>query len=692
MKGDSIIKKIIYSSGFLAVIPALILAFFIPSLVSKYSMSVETENSDSEQSLYEDMNNDSIYESVMIRKGLPYFYIAIRDNNFHFYDQWNLHDSVDKKISGLFFGDFDHDGQKEVYVFTYKADSLFLNVNEMLQSHGTKTDRLYVTNIGFINKVVTSTVYPIGFFDQNGDGKDEFYFGITTGFRKDPRRIFYYDLVNKNVKSSPFTGIIALNPKMSDVNGDNKPEIFGRMSACGNFGVSVPYSDSSTWFMVFDKDLKFEFPPEEFRGYVNDLQIETYKKDAFSGYVLCHHPMGTDTTVMKARIMIYSSDGKLIRYRLVSDLGISGNLELMTYDSDKSGGIYIFSDKFIELNDKLEVVKTVSLPFIPISGIYRADIDGDGTEEFLLYSEIEGRLAVYSQNMDKLCEADLKIPNEMWWISKYYGNDHKYKIFLGSGATCTFITLNRNRFFFLGYLVYPGAYLLFFLFILLIKRINTLQVVEKESLNRRLVTLQLQAIKSQLDPHFTFNTLNSIASLIYLEDRELAYDYMNKFTQLLRGLINDAEMIYRSLGKELEFVTTYLELEKLRYGDKFNFEILIGENITQKEEVPKLVLHTFAENAIKHGIMSRKEGGVLKISVLRQNNHLILSVEDNGIGRKKAEGHSLSTGKGLRLTGEFYEILNKINRKPIKHLIIDLYDENKDPKGTRVEVWVPVDN
>jgi sensor histidine kinase YesM len=240
-------------------------------------------------------------------------------------------------------------------------------------------------------------------------------------------------------------------------------------------------------------------------------------------------------------------------------------------------------------------------------------------------------------------------------------------------------------------MTYPGIYVLIFIFILFIKRINTWQVVEKESLNRRLVTLQLQGIKSQLDPHFTFNTLNSIASLIYLEDRQLAYDYMNKFTHLLRSLINDAERIYRSLGEELEFVITYLDLEKLRFGDKFNYEIFVGEGVSKRENVPKLVLHTFAENAIKHGIMSRAKGGILKISAVRKKDYMILSIEDNGIGRTIDEGEGTSTGKGLRLTGEFYDILNQLNKKPIRHFIIDLHDVQGDPSGTRVEVWVPVE-
>jgi LytS/YehU family sensor histidine kinase len=200
----------------------------------------------------------------------------------------------------------------------------------------------------------------------------------------------------------------------------------------------------------------------------------------------------------------------------------------------------------------------------------------------------------------------------------------------------------------------------------------------------------LQGIKAQLDPHFTFNTLNSVASLIYLEDREAAYDYMIKFTELLRGMLNDAERIYRSLEEEINFVTTYLDLEKLRFGEKFNYDIEIGAEVSKKEQVPKLVLQTFAENAIKHGIMPCSAGGFLKIIVNKENDYLKLTIEDNGIGRAAAAGQSTSTGIGLRITGEFYDILNQINKKPIKHFIIDLFNEKGLPAGTRVEVLVPV--
>jgi two-component sensor histidine kinase len=406
---------------------------------------------------------------------------------------------------------------------------------------------------------------------------------------------------------------------------------------------------------------------------------------------VAHNTGSADTSVLKPRIMFYSLEGKKVNERLFSDLGLNTFSYLEVLKDRNTDRIYLLGNDLVELDDQLKVINRVKSPlnldFLP----YIKDMNFDGVPELVLCSTTEEKLIIYDTGLQKLAESKLKATGYLLRFSHYSSKDHENKIFLSAGDYGYFLQLKKNNYYFLSFLAYPGIYILVLLFIVLIKRINTLQVVQKESLNRRLVTLQLQGIKSQLDPHFTFNTLNSIASLIYLEDRELAYDYMNKFTQLLRGLINDAERIYRSLGEELEFVTTYLDLEKLRFGAKFNYEIHIGENISQREQVPKLVLHTFAENAIKHGIMSLSEGGILKIRAEKNKDYLILYVEDNGIGRAKAEGQSKSTGKGLKLTGEFYDILNQINKKPIKHFISDIHDNDGAVIGTRVEVWVPVE-
>ena len=690
MKGGILFKKIIYSSAFLAVTPAVVFLMFLSPVGYRYNLLVEQTAKSPMQTVYADLNSDSICELVQTGKGLPYYYIVVRDSDNAFYDQWNLKDSIDPRISQFFIGNYDHDLYKEIYVFTYKGDSLFLNVNEILEPRGTRIERKFITKIGYLNNKALAILYPAGFFDVNDDGKDELYFSLSSAFGMGPRKVFFYDLVNDKLNSSQFTGNIILEPEMTDVDGDNKPEIFGLMSASGNFRSNVPFSDSSTWLMVFNEQLKFKFPPVEFPGFANALKTKAYKGNNFRGYVVSHWRGGTDTTVMKSRIMVYSPDGKLIRYRFYSDFGYTGIFSLFVPESRSPDKIYIIANKIIELNENLEIVRTVGLPFYSLTFQYQADIDDDKEDEFLIYSEEDQKLIVYNNELDKLTELKFKTPTPQWLFSHYYSRDNKYKLFLRSGNEGYFLSLKKNSLYFLGYLAYPGVYFLFFIFIILIKRINTYQVVQKENLKNRLITLQLQGIKSQLDPHFTFNTLNSVASLIYMDDRQAAYDYMIKFTELLRRMLNDADRIYRSLYEELEFLTTYLELEKLRFGDKFSYDIEIGEEISKSEQVPKLVLQTFAENAIKHGIMPSSQTGFLKIKVLKEKDYLKLTIEDNGVGRKVTSGHSTSTGKGLKITGEFYDILNQINKKPIKHFIVDLYDEKGNPAGTRVEVWVPV--
>jgi hypothetical protein len=686
-----IIRKLLVSSWFLALIPALFLIRFLPRLSTEYTLEVVPIQKGYSNNVYADLNSDNISEVIRSGKGVPYYYIVIQDNEFHVFDQWNLKDNMDPDLSEFFFGNYDSDLADEIYIFTYKEDSLFLNINEYFEPGGLVLERQYITKISNIKGKVTSNVCPAGFYDVNNDGKKELYFSINTGFGLEPRQVFYYDIVNRQLKSSQFTGIICQQLNFTDSDGDSKPEIFGLVSASGNYNTKIPFSDNSTWLMVFDEKLGFEFPPVEFPGFTNILKINSYSTDNFKGYFVIHNSASADTSILKPQIMEYSVNGTLAKYRLLNDFGFGIGTQAVVLNDRNLDRIFLFDKMLIELNDELEVIKKTDSPFRTYYMCYTEDINYDGTSELLLYSQDEGKIILYDINLNKLSEADIKAGFSRMRFSNYRSEGDEKKLFLSSADNGYFLSLKNNRFYYIGFFAYPGVYFLFFLFILLVRRINTWQVVHSESLKRRLVTLQLQGIRAQLDPHFTFNALNSIASLIYGEDKTLAYDYMNKFTQLLRSLLNDAERIYRSLAEELEFTTTYLELEKLRFGEKFSYLIETGAGVTRKEMVPKLVLHTFAENAIKHGIMSLDKDGILKIRIDRENDFLKISIEDNGVGRKKAEKINFSTGKGLSLTSEFYDILNQINKRPIRHKLTDLYDPAGNPSGTRVEVWVPAD-
>jgi two-component sensor histidine kinase len=690
MKPGGLLKKIVYSTWFLAAIPAIIVIWLMPSIGTKYKLDVvQAENMD-KNNYYADLNSDSISEIVSFSRGFPYYFIAVKNLDHNFYDQWNITDSVSPKMSQPFFGNCDHNRFEEIYVFSFMRDSLFLNVNEMLPAGAAKARRLFMFRIGYLNGVGTGAILPAGFYDDNSDGTDELYFTFSSIFRLGPRATYRYDFVNKSLTSSPLAHSAILEPKLYDADGDKKPEIFGTSSGSGNYPSNVAYSDSSSWFIVLDSRLNFKFPPVEFKGFANGLSTMAYKGINFRGYAVAYLANGVDTAAPKSQITLYSADGKLVRSRLLSDLGVKGHTSFFVRKSYPFDKIYIIYDKFLELNDSLDVIRSVDLPFKRQYVLYADDVDGNGEDEYLFYLNQDRKLLIYSADFHKLSESDFDVSDQNVRISHFLDKDHSYKLYITTGDRAYFIRFFRNPLYPAGFLIHPGIYFSFYFFIIIIKKIGTSQQKAREQLNNRLITLQLQGIKAQLDPHFTFNTLNSIASLIYLEDRQTAYDYMHKFTELLRSMLNDAEKIYRNLGDEIEFVTTYLELEKLRFGQKFSYVIELGEGIDLRVKVPKLVLQTFAENAVKHGLMPAESGGLITLRVSRENEYIRLCIEDNGIGRAKSAGQSNSTGKGLKLTSEFYEILNQLNKKPIRYHITDLYDSSHTASGTRVEVWVPI--
>jgi two-component sensor histidine kinase len=684
------LKKVLTSNWFLAIFPALLLIFFLPSFSSKYTLKISPAKKKYCPFFYSDLNSDSISEIVRFGKGGSSFFITVLDNDFRVYDQWNLNENMDTKISEIFFGNIDHDKYAEIFVFTHKNDSLFLNINEFFDSKGIKQKSIFITKIGFKNQIVISDVKPAGLFDANSDRIDEIYFAIITAFGQ-PRSMYSFDLAQNKLSVSQFTGNTYLLPRMADADGDKKPELIGNMNSFGNYRTDVAFTDSSTWLMVFNEKLEFEFPPVEFPGFGSTLNVYAFQNNGLKAFVLNYWSNGADTTTLKSEIMLYSIEGKLIRNRLYKDFGFINCPMLFIIKDNPSDRIYLIENKLIELNDKLEIVNSVDLPYHSDRLAHLTDINRDGKDELLIYYDEEGKLLLYSTDLDKLAEIDFKTKTTQWQFSQYLPKNKNRQLFLRAEDEAFYLQLDTNNLYYLAYLSYPGIYFLFLFFIILIRRINSRQIEQREKIKNRLLTLQLQGIKSQLDPHFTFNVLNGVSSMIYQENRDAAYDYMNKFTRLLRGMLNDAERIYRSLEEELTFVKTNLELEKLRFGKKFNYFIEMEEGLDMKVQVPKMVLQTFAENAVKHGITPCENGGTLKITAEKDQDYLKLTIEDNGIGRAQAAGKSTSTGKGLKLTVEFYHLLNQLNKKPIRHQITDLYSESGEPAGTRVEVWVPFD-
>jgi outer membrane protein assembly factor BamB len=206
---------------------------------------------------------------------------------------------------------------------------------------------------------------------------------------------------------------------------------------------------------------------------------------------------------------------------------------------------------------------------------------------------------------------------------------------------------------------------------------------------KELIELQLKTIKSQIDPHFAFNAINTIASFIYTDKPDLTYDYFTRFARMMRNILEDNEKISRLLEEELDFIRNYLDLQKMRFKDKFDYFIRVEDDVPKNIHIPKMIIQSYAENAIKHGLMHLKTGGLLNISICMKGPELRITIEDNGIGREKAALlNPGSTRQGFRIVERTIELYRKLYHTRINQAIEDLYDDSGNPVGTRVTLSV----
>ncbi|MCX6271323.1 MAG: histidine kinase [Bacteroidetes bacterium] len=217
------------------------------------------------------------------------------------------------------------------------------------------------------------------------------------------------------------------------------------------------------------------------------------------------------------------------------------------------------------------------------------------------------------------------------------------------------------------------------------------QELEKE---KAMIDLQLKTIRNQIDPHFTFNAMNSIGAVIYKEDKQKAYRFFTRFSSLIRAVLESSDKTERSLHEEIEFVTNYLELEKLRFKEKFSYKIEIEPDIDPGLRIPKLIIQAYVENAIKHGLMHRESDGLLSIRLSKKPGLVLIEVNDNGVGRTASKEYNknnpASTGKGLRIMDEYYELFEKLYHVKIRAEVTDLFGEKGEAAGTKVSIFIPI--
>jgi sensor histidine kinase YesM len=206
---------------------------------------------------------------------------------------------------------------------------------------------------------------------------------------------------------------------------------------------------------------------------------------------------------------------------------------------------------------------------------------------------------------------------------------------------------------------------------------------------KSLMETKLIMLKDQVKPHFIFNCLNAINRYIVGNDSEKASNLLIKFSKLIRTITNKGDKNFISLEEEIEFCKNYVEIERLRMGKDFIYEELIADNNDLKNiNIPPMLLQTFYENAIHHGLANKVGEKRLRLSVYSKEGYFLINVEDNGVGRKEIEKsiNKTHTSRGLRLAEDRLKIMSEILRKNSYFKVIDLKDNDKKPLGTIVSI------
>lgn len=239
--------------------------------------------------------------------------------------------------------------------------------------------------------------------------------------------------------------------------------------------------------------------------------------------------------------------------------------------------------------------------------------------------------------------------------------------------------------------------LLLFMWLILVFRTRYIKKRSEEKLNalQRMNELEQMALKSQMNPHFIFNSLNSIQQFVMDKDVEGANKFITGFSKLIRRTLEFSTSPLITAAEEIEYLSTYLQLEQERFAQKFSYHIHVGKDINVYETyLPPMILQPYVENSVRHGMRYRNDNnGVIHISFEKRHGFLEVQIEDNGVGRKEAAKYKSENiiqyqSKGISLTATRVEMMNKKSAAKVKILIEDL-EENGVARGTRVTVVFP---
>ncbi len=663
---------------------------FLPLDLGIFSVSLEktdTECRENDIIHYYDLDYDGKVEQIISFQRYPEMLnFQIYDLAGGMYDQWNYTGEFSKTGNRLYFGDINDNGFAEVFCFSHKDDSIYLNYFEPFGNHPNEARSLLITVIEQRPGIETDfKIEGVTFTDLNSDGIDEILFIIIAGYSLEPRKLYAYNFTSQNLIQSDRAGSIISSPQIHDIDHNGIPEIFGSQKPGLNIpkNYKIPFRDNRTWLMAYDNNLQYLFPPVGYPEGLAYLYVSCFEKAEASYLMTFYTPFREGTT--SPVLAVYDSGGKNIRSDTLGYLESESN-NLLLQIGEERFLIIAPNGKLYKVDTQLKVRKQIDLGFSLSKYAHLMDLDNNGKREIILINRQLDEMIILSNNLMHISRCSVKetsLPGEPILIS---GNN----IRIQSGKNEYQVKYGLNQIFFLRIPLYLAMFSVFFTVIHFSRKVREKKIQEKHELDAQLRSLELNAFSNQMDPHFTFNVFNIVASHLKKGDHDVAMDTFMKFADLIRKNLESFEDIVRPLSEELGVTKSFLDITHLRYPEKISYELNLDENVDISTIIPKMILLTHVENSIKHGLQPKKGNGSIFVDIRKMGKDLQISVKDDGIGRNViTSAQHGSTGMGIMIIEKIIVHLNMDLKRKIKQNIVDLATEEGNPSGTQVLITIP---
>jgi hypothetical protein len=685
--------QVLISPWFLALLVTIPVFFLLIPLPAKYKLTIARNyNLQTNVLLFDDLDNDGAGDQIIAND--QYLWKSV----FITVKQTRPADSFQQIFRGNFFftnnyflstGDFDNDRIKEIYFLTVSRDSLLLHQQVLPEEENAGIENYFVDIVSSTAEKPDLHVFFGEMDDLDKDGFKELIFLVNAGYSCQPRKVYAFNIRKQRLFKSPENMYQYREMVQFDINHDGFREVLMRGYASNNSGNGCDstylYNDNNSWLMALDSGLQFVFRPVLFPG--KHSGIIPFTLTNLNKSVPCVQFFQQSDEFPVVTFSLFNESGNILKREILPDsLGKNYLQFIILQRGDQTHLFQSASDgQILEYSPNLEIVRKFNIG-CGADVFKKMDLDKDGEDELILISLLENKLIIFRNNFSQPAELEL-VPfiSESFLISLKQNKNQMPQLCLSSDQFKYLLDYGLNPAYPLRGAYFAGTYLFFLLFGLLVKKLQLDQIRRRQINEKQVTELQMKLVRNQLDPHFALNAVNSVIYAVINNEPDKAKQVLYLFVNLFKKTLLSAEQFEVPLKEELEFVENYLKMEQIRFRYKFSYSIQIGDTVNTTTRVPKMVIQTAVENAVKHGIGSLETGGLIDIKTYIEKNNLVIEVADNGVGREIAQSlQTSSTGLGLKLTNQFLKKYSILTGKKVYLEFKDLYNEDGKPSGSKV--------